>query len=45
MALTNLRNKIYKLNFRNTLRGEKIKNHKMPARVMMRKNAKWDSKS
>ena len=45
MALTNSRNKIYKLNFINTLRGVKIKNHKMPASVMMRKNANWDGKS
>ena len=45
MAFTNLRNKIYKLDFINTIRVVKIKNHKMPASVMLRKNANWDSKS
>ena len=45
IALISSRNKIYKFDFINTLRGEKIKNHKMPASVMLRKNANWDSKS
>ena len=45
MALISSRNKIYKLDFINTLRGEKIKSHKIPASVMLRKSANWDSKS
>ncbi|NMF47842.1 hypothetical protein HHL01_06575 [Pseudoalteromonas arctica] len=44
---TSLRTKVNKLDFINALRGVKIKikNHMMPASVMMRKNANWDGKS
>ena len=42
-----LRTKVNKLDFINALRGVKIKikNHMMPANVMMPKNIKWDGKS
>jgi hypothetical protein len=44
---TSLRTKVNKLDFINALRGVKIKikNHMMPANVMLPKNAKWDGKS
>ncbi len=47
MVPTNLKTKVNKLDFINALRGVKIKikNHMMPASVMMRKNANWDGKS